>query len=700
MKFHLKPIVLLAAMACTSSLADTRMDEPYGSRYLNYTQNAVWSSHYGIYSDGGWPVSLYPKFIEDVNGDGMADAVAFGKPGTYVSLSNGTSFVGITEAIAQFGTDQGWTVAKHPRFVEDLNGDGKKDLVGYGDAGVYAAIYSGTGTTPAFNQLKLWSNQFGALQNNGFYLNANFIRTLADMNNDQKSDLVVFADTGIQVALSNGNGFDAPTQWVDNFGTDWAWNNTDYVRQIADVNGDGKLDVLGYGLDAVYVSINNGNNTLSTPTSWTSQYSNQDRNGFYRNANFIRTSGDANGDGKTDLIVFADDGVYVAISTGSAFSAGVKWIAAYGTATSDGAWDNTKYLRQIADVNGDSMADIVGFHETGTFFSMSEGSGFSASQQWVTDFGYNIQWRDTTTPRYLRDVNGDGALDITGYGNYGVYVSPSAPLWCCDHTYYPDGSLFVVDGYMARIHIPTAMPNIVMPERDPTICPATQQYRNNYRAIGPNAPQPSAPWLGTSWRTTLGARFAFNANFFDISHGPTTYQCTNGLGISVSNGHELSDYNNRYVMVLYNQQTAASKGMAAEIVPGSSIQNTWQDIAEFAFAGNLLIKDGVAQPSQPDPTSRRARAAAGLTKDGNTMVIVIQNDGIDRGGTPVNNTVKNATLAGMANALLRLGAYNAVNLDGSGSAQFWFKNNKSEFYSEPSDGSGLYRGVPIAIGVK
>jgi len=54
----------------------------------------------------------------------------------------------------------------------------------------------------------------------------------------------------------------------------------------------------------------------------------------------------------------------------------------------------------------------------------------------------------------------------------------------------------------------------------------------------------------------------------------------------------------------------------------------------------------------------------------------------------------------MANALLRMGAYNAVNLDGSGSAQFWFKNNVLEFLSLPSDPGDVYRGVPIAIGVK
>jgi len=318
-------VLLILSLVVSVVHADDRMNEPYGSRYLNYSINTMWNINYDLDSNLGWPTSLYPKFIEDVNGDGMAAAVAFGKPGTFVSLSNGDSFVGSTQAINNFGTDQYWDVEKHPRFVVDLNGDGKKDLVGYGMFGVYGAIYSGTSTNPQYSDFKIWLGQFGSEQNSGFYLNSNFIRTFRDMNSDGKSDLVVFADTGIQVALSNGNGFNAPTLWVDNFGTDNTWNNTDYVREIADVNGDGYLDVIGYGLDAVYVSKNNGGSGLSAPERWTSQYSNQNRSGFYKNAAFIRTSGDINGDKKADLVVFADDGVYVAISTGNGFETGTQF---------------------------------------------------------------------------------------------------------------------------------------------------------------------------------------------------------------------------------------------------------------------------------------------------------------------------------------------------------------------------------------
>jgi hypothetical protein len=34
--------------------------------------------------------------------------------------------------LAGFGYNQGWRVDQHPRFVEDVTGDGNADIVGFG----------------------------------------------------------------------------------------------------------------------------------------------------------------------------------------------------------------------------------------------------------------------------------------------------------------------------------------------------------------------------------------------------------------------------------------------------------------------------------------------------------------------------------------------------------------------------------------
>src|SRR5262249_34995808 len=44
-----------------------------------------------------------------------------------------------------FGVNQFWRVDQHPRFLADITGDGRADIVGMGDAGVYTAVANGSG---------------------------------------------------------------------------------------------------------------------------------------------------------------------------------------------------------------------------------------------------------------------------------------------------------------------------------------------------------------------------------------------------------------------------------------------------------------------------------------------------------------------------------------------------------------------------
>ena len=49
--------------------------------------------------------------------------------------------------IADFGFEAGgWRVDKHPRFLADITGDGRADIVGFGNDGVYVALSNGDGT--------------------------------------------------------------------------------------------------------------------------------------------------------------------------------------------------------------------------------------------------------------------------------------------------------------------------------------------------------------------------------------------------------------------------------------------------------------------------------------------------------------------------------------------------------------------------
>ncbi|MEU8581943.1 RICIN domain-containing protein, partial [Streptomyces abikoensis] len=94
---------------------------------------------------GGWLVDKHPRFLVDTTGDGRLDIVGCHDDGVWVSLQDEEGkFAPIADepVLRAFGHGKeagGWLVDKHPRFLVDTTGDGRLDIVGCHDDGVWVS---------------------------------------------------------------------------------------------------------------------------------------------------------------------------------------------------------------------------------------------------------------------------------------------------------------------------------------------------------------------------------------------------------------------------------------------------------------------------------------------------------------------------------------------------------------------------------
>ncbi len=313
----------------------------------------------------------------------------------------------------------------------DFNGDGKQDLaVLYGPSGAtrtFVAMFLGNGDG-TFTLLNTFDTGFAAP----------WLIT-ADLNHDNRPDLVIANGFGrsISVLLGNGDG---------TFGTSNVVPLPGRIESViaGDFNGDGKLDLAAPNFEpqpyTVSILLGNGDGTFGPSTEYptldvpfiviaddfnhdgkldlalntdqgtvsvigsvllgngdgTFQPRKDFATGFMQSADLA--SGDFNSDGKTDLVVAnnADDSVSILLGSGD------------GTFTpqSSIALPVTPFRLVTRDVDGDGKMDLVVARRNSATVSILVGKGdgtFGAPADFDTGLG----------PQFVvvNDLNGDSKLD-------------------------------------------------------------------------------------------------------------------------------------------------------------------------------------------------------------------------------------------------------------------------------------------------
>jgi hypothetical protein len=266
--------------------------------------------------------------VADVNGDGKLDLVTANTNSTAgVLLGNGN---GSFRPVVTYST--GATSAPADIAIADVNGDGKLDLLtaNYytGTAGVVLGNGNGTFQAAATYSTGAGSTPFGI--------------AAADVNNDGKIDLLTANYNSNTVALLLGNG-DGTFRAVTTLTVVAGSLPTDIA--IADVNGDGKLDLLtaNYNTGTACILLGTGSGTFQSAASYSTGAGSRP---------FGIAAADINGDGKLDLLTASGNGTAGALlgNGDGSFQAATN----YSTGSNSGSSDIA-----VADVNGDNKLDLL-----------------------------------------------------------------------------------------------------------------------------------------------------------------------------------------------------------------------------------------------------------------------------------------------------------------------------------------------------
>ena len=324
----------------------------------------------------------------DVNKDGKLDVVV-------ASNSGVTVFIGEGDGRFRIAHGSPIQVPERPSelILRDLNGDGKLDLAlaNHNSYRVTVLLGSGDGGFAS-------APGSPVVMKDGQHPHTHGLEA-GDLNGDGRADLVTFnsnPDNDVAVMLGDGHGgFERAA------GSPFAVGYAPYPGALADLDGDGRLDIIA-------TSIDRRNAEKEATTNVLTVLFGDGKAGFRRDQIPLRTVlpwfvvvADVNGDRKSDLVVTHAERNELTVLLGDGRG---KFAEVAGSPFDLG---HSAWHLAVADFNGDGKADVVAAAGEGVRVLLGNGQGDfrpAPGSPFATGKG---AWQLA-----VGDINGDGKPDV------------------------------------------------------------------------------------------------------------------------------------------------------------------------------------------------------------------------------------------------------------------------------------------------